>query len=71
MNTGVVISTYGMIIREEPLSSSKVVGTLEPFDSVNVLYLSDNWYRIEVNGVEGFVPKNSIVLERVNKHDNI
>jgi len=60
---GTVISTRGLNIRSECNTSSKILGTLSPNDSIEILETVNDWYKIKFGSSYGYVSKLYIKLD--------
>jgi hypothetical protein len=54
-------------IRNSPTDTSEVIGKLSKGDTITVINTDGDWYKVSINGTEGFVHKNFI--EKYNESD--
>ena len=62
---GYVMITDGSLnVREMPSSEATVTGTLNVCDQVEIVESTDGWYKVHCGDTLGYVPSDSITLER-------
>lgn len=54
------VSAEGLIVREEPSTSSKNIDSLSKNDKVDITGQTDGWYQIKLNGKTGYVSSKYI-----------
>ncbi|WP_289294109.1 N-acetylmuramoyl-L-alanine amidase [Romboutsia ilealis] len=60
--TGKVINANSLNVRKGPSTSFNIIGTLNGGDEVKIVGKSNDWYKIEYNGVYGYVSGSYIEL---------
>ena len=60
---GKVINANSLNVRKGPSTSFDIIGTLNGGDKVNIVGKSNDWYKIEYNGVYGYVSGSYIELD--------
>lgn len=61
---GIVLSKQGLNVRSECNTSSKIIGTLSPDDSIEILETINDWYKIKFGSSYGYVSKQYIKLDQ-------
>lgn len=61
--TGKVINTEGLNIRTGPSTAFDIIGILSGGDKVKIVGKNNNWYKIEYNGIYGYVSGYYIELD--------
>lgn len=61
---GTVISKQGLNVRGETNTTSKIIGTLSPDDSIEILETINDWYKIKFGSSYGYVSKQYIKLDK-------
>lgn len=67
---GTVLSKQGLNVRSESNTTSKIIGTLQLDDSVEVLETINGWYKIKFGSSYGYVAKQYIKLDAVTSTNN-
>ena len=61
--SGKVINANSLNVRKGPSTSFDIIGTLNGGDEVKIVGKSNDWYKIEYNGVYGYVSGSYIELD--------
>jgi cell wall-associated NlpC family hydrolase len=56
------VNSFNLHLRESPDSSSKILKNLSEGSSVNITEISDGWYKVDYNGIIGWVASEYISI---------